>query len=323
MLISVCLPTYNGASFIKEAVASVLEQRSVDLELLVSDDCSTDETFEVVRQAAEQDSRIRFWRNDSNLGLFENYNKCISLAQGELIKPFAQDDRFAHSGVLQTMLDLYRASPAAALVAVGRETDGLYAPTGEVVQEKLRDGLNQGKDVISLCLRSYRNLIGEPSCVMFPSQHRTFSFDAKFESLGDLDLWIRLLQRGNLVYEPSNLILFRQHQDSTTMKLLKNMEWISDFYLLARKHQSHLAELGISIDEYCMSFSDLAGGLIDRLVQEGKLNVDDLSGTAAVAYYSLRRCAQLSFKSREYDSVINSTSWRLTQPLRAIMRKKN
>ena len=75
--VSILLPVYNGAKFLEAAVASALAQTFADFEIIVVDDCSTDGSLDLIEQLAEQDRRIKFLRNERNLGLFANYNRCL------------------------------------------------------------------------------------------------------------------------------------------------------------------------------------------------------------------------------------------------------
>src|SRR5262249_6946444 len=88
--VSVCIPTYNGAEFVAKAIESVLAQTFADFELLVLDDSSDDPTVDIVRSFA--DPRIRVCQNEERLGIPGNWNRCLSLAQGEYICLFHQDD---------------------------------------------------------------------------------------------------------------------------------------------------------------------------------------------------------------------------------------
>src|SRR5688572_5713153 len=90
-LVSVCIPTYNYAHLIADAIESVLRQTERDLELVVIDDCSTDDTEQVAARYAD-DPRFRFVRNPCNLGLFGNFNRCFELAEGEFVKVLCADD---------------------------------------------------------------------------------------------------------------------------------------------------------------------------------------------------------------------------------------
>jgi glycosyltransferase involved in cell wall biosynthesis len=88
--ISVCIPTYNGAEFVANAIESILAQTFADFELLVVDDSSSDTTMDIVRSFP--DPRMRICRNEKRLGIPGNWNRCLSLAQGEYICLFHQDD---------------------------------------------------------------------------------------------------------------------------------------------------------------------------------------------------------------------------------------
>jgi len=323
MLISVCLPTYNGFESLSHAVLSVLSQSHSELELLISDDASTDGTFELVQALARTDNRIKCWRNDVRLGLFGNYNLCLERASGEFIKPFAQDD-ILMTEALDEMAAVLTKESGVELVCVDGELGDLYA--GDICEGenlRLQGQRTNGKSAILQCLRSYRNLIGEPVAVMFRASAKDLKFKTTYRSLGDLELWMRILERGDVWHIEKQLVSFKQHGSSETTKLLENLDWVPDFYLLSKEYKSYLSELGIERDEYCMRFAELAGGLIQKMQQEGRLKIGELDGFREVAYFAMKRCAELGFKSREYDSVVNSTSWRLTKPLRAVMGRIN
>lgn len=88
--VTVLMPTYNVAPFVREAIESVLRQSYRDFELLVIDDCSSDETIEVVRTI--DDARIRIVQNEKNLGLAENLNRGLSHINTEYVARMDGDD---------------------------------------------------------------------------------------------------------------------------------------------------------------------------------------------------------------------------------------
>jgi glycosyltransferase involved in cell wall biosynthesis len=90
MTISVVLPVYNGLKYLKQSIDSVLKQSLKDFELLICDDCSTDETYSFIQ--GYKDPRILLFRNDKNLGLFATLNFLCIKAQGTIIKLWSQDD---------------------------------------------------------------------------------------------------------------------------------------------------------------------------------------------------------------------------------------
>jgi glycosyltransferase involved in cell wall biosynthesis len=90
--VSIGLPVYNGENYVREAIESILSQTFEDFELIISDNASTDQTEEICRSYAIQDERIRYFRNQENLGASSNYKRVFDLASGEFFKWAAHDD---------------------------------------------------------------------------------------------------------------------------------------------------------------------------------------------------------------------------------------
>jgi glycosyltransferase involved in cell wall biosynthesis len=91
--IGVGLPVYNGATYVGEAIESVLDQTETDFELVICDNASTDETEEICRDYASRDPRIVYVRNQTNLGGAPNYNRCFALSSATTyFKWIAHDD---------------------------------------------------------------------------------------------------------------------------------------------------------------------------------------------------------------------------------------
>jgi glycosyltransferase involved in cell wall biosynthesis len=93
--VSILVPVYNRERLISETLASALSQTLDDIEVLVIDNCSTDATRDVVQQIASRDSRVRFFRNDSNLGPVRNWMACVDRATAPLSKILFSDDLIA------------------------------------------------------------------------------------------------------------------------------------------------------------------------------------------------------------------------------------
>src|SRR5262245_44937991 len=90
--ISIGLPVYNGEKFLKESVNSLLAQTFDDFELILSDNASTDETPAICRSYSDADKRVRYFRNDENIGVYRNFNRVFQLGSGEYFKWAAADD---------------------------------------------------------------------------------------------------------------------------------------------------------------------------------------------------------------------------------------
>ena len=91
-LFSVAMATYNGERFIKEQIDSILRQTIQNIEIVICDDCSTDSTWEILKEYAKDDFRFKIYRNETNLGFCKNFEKAISLCHGDYIALSDQDD---------------------------------------------------------------------------------------------------------------------------------------------------------------------------------------------------------------------------------------
>ncbi len=91
-LVSVIMGTYNGSRWIGRAVKSILNQTYDNIELIICDDASTDNTVEIVKEIACKDNRVKFVSNEVNSGLNISLNKCIDTSNGEYIARMDDDD---------------------------------------------------------------------------------------------------------------------------------------------------------------------------------------------------------------------------------------
>lgn len=91
--VSIGLPVYNGENYLREAIESVRSQTYADWELVISDNASTDATGDICREFAAADGRVRYHRNETNVGAAPNYNRVWQLATGRYFKWLAHDDR--------------------------------------------------------------------------------------------------------------------------------------------------------------------------------------------------------------------------------------
>src|ERR1035438_611639 len=165
--ISVCIPTYNYAKYLPEAIDSVLSQNYANFELLIIDDCSQDNTPEIVTSYAANDNRIIFKLNSHNLGMAKNWDLCMQEASGDYIKFLFGDDLLCSPDALSKMASILDSNSKIALVASARKfinENSEYIKELAHFQHKI---VIEGTKAISMCLWEQKNLIGEPSAVMF------------------------------------------------------------------------------------------------------------------------------------------------------------
>src|SRR5579859_1098002 len=90
--VTIGLPVYNGADHVERSITSVLTQTLADFELIISDNCSTDETADICRAYASRDSRVSYTRTERNIGAAANFTRVVDLANGEFFKWISHDD---------------------------------------------------------------------------------------------------------------------------------------------------------------------------------------------------------------------------------------
>ena len=104
MTISVCIAAFNGSKYIKDQISSIICQLAVDDEIVVSDDCSDDNTVLILESF--NDSRIKIINNNANVGHVKNFERALSFAKNELIFLSDQDDLWL-PGKVQTIVKLF------------------------------------------------------------------------------------------------------------------------------------------------------------------------------------------------------------------------
>jgi glycosyltransferase involved in cell wall biosynthesis len=132
--VSIGLPVYNGENFLTETLNSILSQTYEDFEVVICDNASTDRTEEICMSFAQRDPRIRYYRNDVNLGASKNFNLTFSLARGEYFKWSAHDDLCAPE-FLARCVEVLDSDPSIILCYTKVATidqEGQPLPNGEV-----------------------------------------------------------------------------------------------------------------------------------------------------------------------------------------------
>jgi len=208
-LVSVCVPSFNNADHIAAAIRSVLVQQLSDFELIVVDDCSTDETVEIVHRC--RDSRLRVLVNPRNLGPAGNWNRAVSQASGRYVKVLCGDD-LLYPACLERQVAALESSPTAVMACAKRDIIG---NGGELLLRgrglKGLSGHVPGRVAIRRTVQAGTNIFGEPAAVMLRAAalRRAGGFKTTADYVLDLELWCRLLEYGDLWAIPQVLCAFR------------------------------------------------------------------------------------------------------------------
>lgn len=234
--VSICIPTYNHANVVGDALRSAMAQTYGSVEILVLDNASADNTSQMVAEVAGRDARVRYIRNESNLGMVGNFSACISAARGKYIKFLCADDLLTPDCV-SMMVDAFEGNPETALVATTRLlVDDSITPlrTAGFSRRSLRV---DGDTAIHECF--FRgNVIGEPTAVMFRRQQASRGFRQEYPQLMDLEMWMHLLQSGSLSFIAQPLCKIRQHPQQATQLNLKSGVVLDNKQRLFREFRS-------------------------------------------------------------------------------------
>ena len=114
-LVSIGMPVYNSERFLTEALDSLVAQTFTDFELVISDNASTDGTEEICRACAARDRRIRYMRNEMNVGVYRNFNRVFQASSGEYFK-WASADDVCHRDLIVRCLEVLDRDPTVVLV---------------------------------------------------------------------------------------------------------------------------------------------------------------------------------------------------------------
>jgi len=233
-IISVCIPTYNGAKYFRECLDSILAQTLTEFELLIVDDHSSDDTLKIAQEYADRDARIRVTRNDRNLGLVGNWNRCVELAQGEWIKFVFQDDLIAPE-CLEKMVAACEKDTA--IVACQRtflfeksisETMRLKYLNLSSLNEYTQTAWISPSEICHKTLDNIgQNFIGEPTVTLIRKSvfERFGLFNPHLIQLCDYEFWLRVGSNTGIVYVPELLASFRIHNESTSSTNHNQRSW--------------------------------------------------------------------------------------------------
>jgi glycosyltransferase involved in cell wall biosynthesis len=208
--VSVLLPVHDGASYLEQAVRSILEQSLSDLELIVIDDGSTDGSRDISRRLEEADGRVRVVARPQT-GITGALTDGLALARAELVARMDADD-LALPERLEKQVAYLEAHSAC--VAVGTAFL-VIDPRGDPI--KVPDTPIAHDAIDARLLRGDGWALAHPTVMMRRATLRAVGgYRSAFDKVEDLDLFLRMAERGRLANLPEVLLHLRQHFASST-----------------------------------------------------------------------------------------------------------
>ena len=216
--VSVAITAYNSEPWVAEAVRSALEQTMGDIEVVVVDDASTDDTYAAV--AAVEDPRLRLFRSSTNIGEAANWNRTVSLCKSPLVKLLCSDDVLDPECVEKMSRPF--SHPNVGMVFSRRTILGDQAHAESYGSAHTRFGelhdVNHGRSMFERYMhtRFDDNWVGEPSNVMFRSRvFDTVRFDSRVVRT-DMAMWIRTMFHFDVGFVDEELTTYRVRPGSVT-----------------------------------------------------------------------------------------------------------
>ncbi|WP_372938262.1 glycosyltransferase family 2 protein [Seonamhaeicola sp.] len=235
-LVSICIPTYQGERYLAEAIASALAQTYPAIEIVVSDDTSTDGTLQLVEQYQQQTAIPITIHHHTPKGIGANWNNCIQKAKGIYIKFLFQDDVLLPT-CIEEMVNLLEKDKAIGLVASKRTfmiADNHHSPelaqwikTYGNLQAHLKLPLVNGVRYLTkrlfsspLFLQSPLNKIGEPPVTLFKKElvYKIGFFREDLMQILDYEFYYRVLKKYKIAIIEEPLVKFRLHPNQATNK---------------------------------------------------------------------------------------------------------
>ncbi|MBP7694590.1 MAG: glycosyltransferase family 2 protein [Anaerolineales bacterium] len=204
-VVTVGIPTFNRAALLKDAISSVLTQTWQDFEIVVSDDCSTDQTAAVVRGFG--DPRLRYHRTATNLRPPRNWNECARLAAGEFLAILPDDDFYLPTQ-LETLVTALQQNPA-----IGFAQSGYYSvdEAGRPIASQVAAPERVTLTGEAALLWQWENLACLPVCILGRRPAMQALGFWREDYWDDWAFFLRLAYRAGFTFVPQALAANRTH----------------------------------------------------------------------------------------------------------------
>ncbi len=213
--VSVIIPCYNYARYLRGCVASVLDQPGVEVRVLVIDDCSKDKTAHVGATLAREDSRITFRRHETNKGHIATYNEGIEWADGDYFLLISADD-LATAGALTRAAAVMDKHPNVVMThgkffrLKGDSAPERYQLTGSYDLK-----VTKGLDFFEQMCRAGENIVNTPTAIVRTSvQKRVGGYNTALPHAGDMEMWLRFAARGDVAFIDAMQAHYRFHDSN-------------------------------------------------------------------------------------------------------------
>ncbi len=221
-LVSICVPTHNRADALKTTLPSILEQDYKALEILISDNASTDGTEALCRALAERDPRVRYVRHPKNIGLYGNHNFCLDSARGEFLSFFHDHDE-RDRRIVTLYVEFLQAHPRVGVVCSDWDLiDEQGTPLGRRAYGARE--VTPGLEYIDETLRSGRSSVATPGAMIRRQALGEIRFDEHGAiGFGDFPVWFQMAEQHDIGHIPKTLWRWRQSGNAQSARTIESM----------------------------------------------------------------------------------------------------
>ena len=286
-----------------DAIASALAQKVDGLQVVVVDNHSDDGTWELLQTYS--DPRLKVYRNEKNLGLFGNFDRCGQYASGEYTLYLCSDDRL-QEGFLTSAVNSMQANPGVVLLSSrGRYVDLDGNPRG-VIGGRLQAGVYEGTSVTPAWFwLSYflgTNLFNYPSGILFRTAalSKCLPFDATLGAPADIDIFLRILRHGNLMISEMFGCVVTEHAGQQTSVYRKSSDLLRQYFVLMDRYRHTLEAVG-AYESLSRQVSTLVLSTIVRTMRVDRQLAIDLYREFGSNLFAMLRAAGIRILTRFKD----------------------
>jgi len=302
-LISVCIPVYNGEKYIEETLNSISDQTYKNIEIIISDNASTDNTGTIVMKYLDKDTRIQYSRNEVNLGYSGNLNKLIDLAQSEYIAIFHADDIYQPTIIEEQVIFLDNNPSLGGCFTLGKSID---SSGKQIKSDFIYNSSNLQADLI-VDSKFYITRLFEigtificPTSMIKKSVYQELNgYSLTVKYVEDVDMWARILEKYNLGIIAKELFSYRIHNNQA-----------SSYYISS--HRKDLTVLLKYLDDYLQKHPKYREKYKDMIYERIAYDYIKVAKYSIFSndYQNYKRCI---LESRKYKSNLKNFNKKMIQ----------
>lgn len=214
-LVSICIPNYNNAQFISKCIQSALNQSYENIEVVVVDNCSTDNSWEVISKI--KNKKLKIFSNSANIGMYPNFMRAAELSSGDFIKFICADDWLDKDFVSESLKHFINED----IAMVSSKQAKFFNENGKIKGYRnvpcKRTHVASPNELFNYFL-SNTNPIGNPTRVIIRKKvfYDYNGFDLDFRFCNDYELWMRISKKYRVAFIDKCLSYERKHNNQAT-----------------------------------------------------------------------------------------------------------